>query len=178
MFCHSALCSPLLGVSITVLVCLNFSCLLVCVCLLKHPSERDPACQCGLLLCSCRTSLGAISWTHAPLSESDFSFSHSPSLSLSLTLWQTVPQAHSRPSSSYDFSLCQLTSVFCFSPNSPMPSRSLPSLPPIRPFSRLPLFSVQFLSLNQCCLVFQNKLTLMIFQHIVKTSFPCVDWSL
>lgn len=103
-----------------------------------------------------------------------FSFSLLPSLSL----WQTVPQAHSRPSSSYDFSLCQLTSVFCFSPNSPMPSRSLPSLPPIRPFSRLPLFSVQFLSLNQCCLVFQNKLTLMIFQHIVKTSFPCVDWSL
>lgn len=147
MFCHSALCSSLLGASIVVLVCLNLSCLLVCVCvcecLLKHPSERDPACQRGLLLCSCRTSLGAISWTHAPLSESDFSFSRSPSLPLSLSLWQTVPQAHSRPSSSYDFSLCQLTSVFCFLPNSPLPSRSLPSLLPVRPFSRLPFLSVQ-----------------------------------
>ena len=147
MFCHSALCSPLLGASIVVLVCLNLSCLLVCACvwMSSQASVREgpglsawaPPLQLpyfirGHQLNSCSTVRVRLQFFSFPLP-----------LSLFLSLWQTVPQAHSRPSSSYDFSLCQLTSVFCFLPNSPMPSRSLPSRLPERPFSRLPFFPVQ-----------------------------------
>lgn len=121
MFCHSVLFSSLHGMSITVLVYVNLSCLLVCVCvsLLHHPLEWDLACQCGLLLCSCRTSLGAISWAQCSTVRVRLLFSRfsspctrSPSLpncpSSSLTsfilIWFLTPSTYLRLSLCVKFS--------------------------------------------------------------------------
>lgn len=131
----------------------SFECVKVCVSPPPSVSEGDSACQCLLLLCSCRTSLGAISWAQCTTVRVRLLFSHFSSLCTLLSASFPFSLANCPSSSLTSFILIWFLTLSTYLSLFPLPKTS-PAL--TCSFSSLSIFahfcSVFFFSLTSMTL--------------------------